>query len=286
MRILKLVIVITFGAVFSSNGQDGVGIGTTNVDASAVLQVESTTKGVLIPRIASLGSIASPAEGLLVFNTGTQSFFYYSGGWKELNTLVRPDGGGTAATGYAINVGAITSSSIATGPLSASSYALNASGPGPVPQGGIIMWSGSTPPTGWALCNGGNGTPDLSGRFIVGYHPGVADYDQIGEQGGAAAVQLTDAQSALPSHFHSINHVHTINDPGHSHGILTGRNGGNGQITKMDANNPDTKTTNSSTTGITVNFFGGNSGLVSKAVADQAHENRPPYYVLAFIMKL
>lgn len=38
------------------------------------------------------------------------------------------------------------------------------------PTGGIILWSGSTTsiPTGWALCNGSNGTPDLRDRFIVG----------------------------------------------------------------------------------------------------------------------
>ena len=43
-------------------------------------------------------------------------------------------------------------------------------GYGTIPIGGIIMWAGNpaTIPAGWALCNGTNGTPDLSGRFIVG----------------------------------------------------------------------------------------------------------------------
>lgn len=46
-----------------------------------------------------------------------------------------------------------------------------------VPVGGIIMWSGSIAsiPTGWVLCNGSNGTPDLRNRFIVG-----ADADNSG----------------------------------------------------------------------------------------------------------
>ena len=55
-----------------------------------------------------------------------------------------------------------------------------------VPSGVILMWSGSTDtiPAGWALCNGHNGTPDLTDRFILGagktYQPGTT--------GGAATV--------------------------------------------------------------------------------------------------
>ena len=45
-------------------------------------------------------------------------------------------------------------------------------GAAPIPLGGIIMWSGTVPPTGWAVCDGSisNGvqTPDLRGRFVVG----------------------------------------------------------------------------------------------------------------------
>ena len=41
---------------------------------------------------------------------------------------------------------------------------------GTIPVGGIIMWSGSIAsiPTGWALCDGNNGTPNLTDRFVVG----------------------------------------------------------------------------------------------------------------------
>lgn len=46
----------------------------------------------------------------------------------------------------------------------------NLSGPGTIPVGGIIMWSGSEKDLtdDWAICNGENGTPDLRGRFIMG----------------------------------------------------------------------------------------------------------------------
>ncbi len=47
-----------------------------------------------------------------------------------------------------------------------------------VPQGGIIIWSGNSGniPTGWVLCNGSNGTPDLRGRFIVCFDNNNSDY--------------------------------------------------------------------------------------------------------------
>lgn len=64
-----------------------------------------------------------------------------------------------------------------------------------VPSGVILMWSGSTDtiPAGWALCNGQNGTPDLTDRFILGagktYQPGTT--------GGAATVTPSVAASKI-----------------------------------------------------------------------------------------
>ena len=58
-----------------------VGIGTTNPDASAILDINSTSQGVLAPRMTTaqrLG-ITAPATGLLVFDTDQGGFFYYNG---------------------------------------------------------------------------------------------------------------------------------------------------------------------------------------------------------------
>ena len=99
---------------------------------------------------------------------------------------------------------------------------------GLVPKGGIIMWSGSSIPSGWALCNGANGTPNLSGKFIVGYDPGYADYNTVRKQGGAHTINLTTHE--LPEHNHAITnvsnestkHTHTpsvtVNTAPHNHG--------------------------------------------------------------------
>jgi len=60
-----------------------VGIGTTTPDASAMLQIDNTTQGVLVPRMtqAQRNVIVSPATGLLIFQTDvTPGFYYYNGG--------------------------------------------------------------------------------------------------------------------------------------------------------------------------------------------------------------
>ncbi|MEM6722983.1 MAG: hypothetical protein AAF598_03035 [Bacteroidota bacterium] len=66
----------------------GVGINTTTPDPSAVLDVQSTDKGVLVPRMNSTQRLGinggNPAEGLMVFDTQTNSFWFYTGStWQE-----------------------------------------------------------------------------------------------------------------------------------------------------------------------------------------------------------
>ena len=71
----------------------GVGIGTTAPDVSAALDIVSTTKGALLPRVANAAAIASPATGLLVFQTGGTPGFYYNAGTPAAPTgslLLRP----------------------------------------------------------------------------------------------------------------------------------------------------------------------------------------------------
>ncbi|MDF1867314.1 MAG: hypothetical protein P1U70_20940, partial [Saprospiraceae bacterium] len=77
-------------SLFSIKSQAQIAINEDNSqpDVSAILDVKSSTKGVLIPRMTSTdrGNITSPATGLLVYDTTTKSFWFYSGSWKELNS--------------------------------------------------------------------------------------------------------------------------------------------------------------------------------------------------------
>ncbi|MFC7356486.1 cell wall anchor protein [Jejudonia soesokkakensis] len=71
-----------------------VGIGTTDPDPSAVLDIESTTGGLLTPRMstADILLISNPAEGLLVFDTDKDIFCFYSGGnWNPVESSEKRD---------------------------------------------------------------------------------------------------------------------------------------------------------------------------------------------------
>jgi microcystin-dependent protein len=87
-----------------------------------------------------------------------------------------------------------------------------------VPQGGIIMWSGSVAniPNNWQLCDGTNGTPDLRGLFVVG----AGGTYSVGATGGANTVTLTQAQ--IPAHSHTGS---TGGAGGHTHSASTGTAG-------------------------------------------------------------
>lgn len=176
------------------------------------------------------------------------------------------------------------------------------------PVGGIIMWSGSIAsiPSGWALCNGTSGTPDLRDRFIIG--AGSTGYPSPAQTGGS----FTSTTSANGSHSHSLNiensgsHSHNISVTGtaltldqippHAH---TFRAGGNGSgFTTSTAGGTGTLTTNaaggngSAANAHSHSSFADAQGLHSHTgtiltAGDHTHtvNSTPPYYALAFIMK-
>lgn len=86
----KKLLLLSIVAAYSLAGlaQDNVGINTPTPDPSAALHVESTDKGVLIPRLttAQRQTISNAATGLLVFDTDTGGFWFYNGtSWVELS---------------------------------------------------------------------------------------------------------------------------------------------------------------------------------------------------------
>ena len=142
-----------------------------------------------------------------------------------------------------------------------------------IPSGGIILWSGSTGsvPSGWYLCDGTNGTPDLRNSFIVG----AGNTYAVGATGGTA-------DAIVVSHTHTATSV--VTDPGHTHAPASGtafigapNNGQLGTTSNSQATN--FAATASAVTGITVattNASAGTSGT---------NQNLPPYYALAYIQK-
>lgn len=75
--------------MFTFLGNAQVGIGTISPESSAILDISSTSQGVLVPRMTTTqrNAIASPAQGLLVFDTDLGSFYYHDGSaWVEVGS--------------------------------------------------------------------------------------------------------------------------------------------------------------------------------------------------------
>ena len=150
-----------------------------------------------------------------------------------------------------------------------------------IPAGLISMWSGSigSIPSGWYLCDGSNGTPNLTDRFIVGAGSTYA----VNGTGGATTATLTSTN--LPAHTHTA--TSTVTDPGHIHPIGFGDRIVSSATLKGagsdDRYGTPTTAVRSAVTGITVatSVSGGGSGGSSGT----AFSILPTYYALAFIQK-
>ena len=81
------LLIILSGAVVANAQTGSVGIGTTTPNSSAALDIQSSTKGMLIPRMTTVqrNLIATPAAGLLVYDNTTNSFWFRNASdWVEL----------------------------------------------------------------------------------------------------------------------------------------------------------------------------------------------------------
>lgn len=153
----KLLIIIAAASFCNSAiaQTDNVGIGTTTPEPAAILHLESPqspnpVKGVLIPRLNTVELNQFEGDyndelpaGLLVYEEDGGNFWYYK--YDNPVPANPPFGEWVMLQSQAQNQNSN------------------------IPTGGIIMWSGTIAsiPAGWALCNGANGTPDLTDKFIV-----------------------------------------------------------------------------------------------------------------------
>ena len=138
-----------------------------------------------------------------------------------------------------------------------------------IPSGAIILWSGSIAsiPSGWLLCNGASGTPDLRDRLVVGAGSTYA----VGATGGSA-------DATLVSHSHTA--TSSVSDPGHQHTYQLSSDG-TSAVNAAQNGSPvlGNGTTGTSTTGISV------STSINTVGSSATNANLPPYYALAYIMK-
>lgn len=185
-----------------------------------------------------------------------------------------------------------------TGPVTATQAALNA----PIPTGIIVMWSGVSAPSGWALCDGTNGTPDLRNRFVVaagttyplnsvggtttssaagGHTHTEAAAGSHNHTGATGDTALTSAQ--MPSHTHTWDGLSTSEDNNFTAGTRFLREGSTVNSGSF------TVTTTATGEGATHNHSIGTDGSHAhtiNSVGDHTHTTTPPYYALAYIMKI
>lgn len=169
----------------------------------------------------------------------------------------------------------------------------------PIPAGVITLWSGAIDniPSGWSLCNGTSGTPDLRDRFVVG----AGGTYTVGATGGSltssAAGSHTHTEAAAGVHDHGTATGSTAltadQIPAHTHSYSvaggtafefgTGLNGTSG-LASVSAS-----TTGSTGGGLghthSISSAGSHSHTIN-SVGDHSHTTTPPYYALAYIMKL
>jgi hypothetical protein len=98
--LLLLVLLVKMPATAQNIGINATG---ASPNTSAILDVSSTSKGLLMPRMTSAqrNAIATPAEGLKVYDTDTKTFWFYNGtGWVQ------------SATGSAVNFWSLNGTNI------------------------------------------------------------------------------------------------------------------------------------------------------------------------------
>ena len=258
--------------------------GSLAINGSVYLDGSLGTNGQVL---TSVGSTATPVWSTL----GTMSL--------QNRSTVNITGGSVQTTG-ALNV---TGSLTMDGATGSNGQVITSGGSSATPTwtsivsfttGMIILWSGSVGsiPSGWALCNGGSGTPNLMNRFIVGagstYSPN--------NTGGSANATLpahthTASTSTTGAHTHSGttntvgNHVHPMDMYGSAtFGTVGGARGGIGD----SGINKDTNGAGSHAHTVSIGSSGTHNHTVSvnSSGTSATNANLPPYYALAYIMKL
>jgi len=170
-------------------------------------------------------------------------------------------------------------------------------GLGVTPIGGIIMWSGSIPPSGWALCDGqlvsGVQTPDLRGRFVVGAGAGDGLTARTPGQTGGEEMHTTTLVE-LPAHDHEANPpaATTTENGWHQHYYVSAWDSrGNpwfysGEWYNQWSVRGGAWTERTSWVGNHSHIFDPPAFDTTPSGGGQPHNNLPPFYVLAFIMRV
>jgi len=316
LNIMKYSLSIFFLFISLHFASAQIGINNSNPDDNSVLDLKATNKGLLIPRLSTTQREAMStgtgfSQGMMVYDITLDILFvgygngasgntkwYAMNSWKtEYSSYNNTDTAHmTAMTTTGVKHGNVgIGVSVPTKKLEVDGWIKSTGfiGYGATPIGGIIMWSGSTVPDGWTLCNGAtnNGItpPNLSGRFVVGIGSnGTTSYSHS-NTGGQDAVTLSASQ--MPQHNHTFTtsyngyHTHQIERlPYDSHGSGISMQS-MGESSKSDESWSGVDTRNRGAS-ISANGNHNHNGTTANKGSSTAHENRPAYYAIAYIMRV
>ena len=268
------------GQVLSSTGTkvDWINVGSISAGSAAQVAVTNTTSGshFLAFVDSTSGNEDVRSNSNLTYNISTQEI----GG--KISSLSNHDTGSLSEGSNLYHTTARARAAIsASGDLSYnnSTGVMSFSAPSAFVSGMIILWSGNTGniPTGFVLCNGSNGTPDLRNRFIVG----AGDVYSPGATGGLNEVEISQAQ--LPGHNHSFSA--TTGSDSHSHTYVGALWPSSGPEQNQSGGPEDRTNFNYQRTTASDSHSHSVSGTTGNTGSGQGHENRPPYYALCYIMK-
>ena len=173
-----------------------------------------------------------------------------------------------------------------------------------VPSGVIVAWSGliSAIPSGFVLCNGSNGTPDLRNRFLIGASSDTTVTSStfagitLGSVSGYSKRSGGNKDATLVSHSHTLSHTHTfsgsVTGGTHSHTYIDQYVVINNGYRPWPASNNDcaARNVNVGGDGSHSHTYSGTTNAASTSTTNtqgssSTNANLPPYYSLAYIMK-
>ena len=178
------------GFSLSTGAAVAVKFTNTNTASSPTLNVNSTGA-------KSIKKYGSTGPDTYMWNAGAVVEFFYDGTyWVMVN-------GTTATTTYYGLTKLSSSVSSTSTTLAATPYAVKQAydkANNALPSGSIIIWTGSTIPDGWAICNGENGTPDLRNRFLVG----AGSDGALGSTGGSKTISTNGNYYGVGSSYNYV----------------------------------------------------------------------------------
>lgn len=164
----------------SSFAQGNIGIGTISPHPSSLLEMNSSNRGLLTPRIADTNNITNPATGLLIYLTTNNRFYYFNGTYWQPMGFGQGSVGATGSTGLTSNTGSTgatgggytgaTGSMGATGATGNLGSIGNTGATGTTGYTGIIGATGNTGATGTIGYTGSTGS---TGNTIIYFGIGV-----------------------------------------------------------------------------------------------------------------